>query len=971
MRSRLPAPSFRALLVASGAIPVALGAAPALGQSQGVLGRDDAVFARELYRRGWADLAERLCDTIEKGGKVSPDAAVGVKALHLDLRLDLAKNEADPIKRKDLIKTVLQEKEDLIHQYPASKEAEEASNSLPDVYRTLGEAITVAIQKEANVGVVAQLQKEGEQFYSQAEQKLKTRIEEMADDHATPEKERVYVSLLYNLPRTLYYHSLLYPAGEWKKKDLLEKAILGFQQFGLDWQDTLLNYEGLVLTGLAEKELGRNEDALGDFDAAIALCERFDKDKDVYLLNAEAADTVSGAVLQKVLFRTELKDYAGAVAAARKFFTTVPDPYQTRLGLAILAAQADAQLAAGDAKAANEAAQKLVELDERGRWGAKGREIQAKLLGGAGGGQIDAANTLKIAGSLAGRDPERALQVCHQAIAAARGTDKEASVGVEGYLLIGSIFLQREPPWYFEAALAFDTAAERWPKAEKAPEAVYQSMLTYLHLNTEDKRPWFKKRADDRLKSLSTLYPNHLRAAYAQLADGTQLEAEGKFQEAAELYQRIQPGSAVYLEAQYRAGNAYFRLARKLCLEKKEGEAAQWVKQAETLLKKAQHDLEAAVKGTMDLETQSRYENTGFQARVALAQMYLLDCVNRPTEVLKVLEGVDDRYANDAEKLAAAWGFRISALEKQGKLDEAVALLDSLIKKDPESRAIGGAAGQVARALDKRADDLFKQGKARESDDQLKRAAVYYAMSGRGLAKSGTARASDIDVIANRLFALGLHFNEVPAEGLDSFVGWQASKMREPNLWKAAEELYSAALQLAPSYQNMIKLGRSLGFQGRFADATAVYGRLFDSEPIIDVNAKPPKSPFNGQLLRQKNELYLAYLEWGVAAEEAAPKEQDQTEMFVRAGTIFDNLVRIPEPTAKIFWHAKYHQIRNQMAQGKYPEAGRLMRDIERMNPELGAPAGLQNEFKTLKNDLSKKVFDGSTNGTKQGIEKK
>jgi tetratricopeptide (TPR) repeat protein len=253
--------------------------------------------------------------------------------------------------------------------------------------------------------------------------------------------------------------------------------------------------------------------------------------------------------------------------------------------------------------------------------------------------------------------------------------------------------------------------------------------------------------------------------------------------------------------------------------------------------------------------------------------------------------------------------------------------------------------------MDRRSGELSKANKAKESDVELKRAANYYAMSGRALAKSASSRASVIEEVANRLFAIGLHFNDVP-ESWDSFVGWQASQTKEPNMWKEAEGLYRAALLLAPSYQNMIKLGRSLGFQGMYPEAAAEYGRLFDSEPIIEAGSSPAK--FNSSLRRQKPELYLAYLEWGVAAQLSAAKSQD-AEMYLRADTIFANLVRTPDPTAKIFWQAKLHQIQNLMGQGKYRDAGLVMRDVERNNTDLGAPAGLQAEFKKLKDEIAKK----------------
>jgi tetratricopeptide (TPR) repeat protein len=936
-------------------------ASTASAQSEAVLGRDDAAFARSLYRNGFADLAEGLCKTIEKKGGLSPEAKVGVTALHLDLRFDLAQKETDVTKRKELLKAILDEKEELVRQYPGMKEGVEAAETLPDVYRALGETITVAVQKTSDVAQVAQLQREGEQIYAQAEEKLKQRISELEPDHSSTSAERLYMSYRYNLPRTYYYHSLLYPAGEFRKKQLLEQAVEGFQQFGLDYQDNLLYYDGLIFEGLAAKDLDKKQDAIASFDEAIGVSQAFVNPKTNKVeLSLEAADVISRAALQKVLLQTEMKDYAGATATAKAFLEVVPEPAQTTggLGLAVIAAQAEAELASGDTKSAADTAAKLVSMDEKGRWGEKGREIQAKLIGQSTG-DIDAGAILKIAAQRLSRgDDITAIRIAHQGIDAAKGSPKEANVSCEGYLLIGSAFANRGPGWSFEASQAFDTAYKSWPKAEKAPEAVYQAMITYSRLYSLDKRPWFKKRTDDAAKVLTTEYAAHPRASYALLNAGKQLGDEGKFLEAAAEYQKVQPTAASYLEAQFRAGTSYLQQASKLCNEKKEGEADQYEKQAETLLKKSRTDLEAAIKTTMNLDEQARFQSSAFQASISLAQLYLLECVKRPADAIEALKDADEKAGSD-ENVATAWGLRISAMEKMGKVEDAVGLLDSLAKKNPDSPAIGNAARLVATALDRQAVEYENQKKLKERDAAWKKAATYYSMSGRALAKSKSSKASTIEEVANRLFVLGLQFNDVPKDW-DSFVGWTATKTTDPTLFKEAEALFKIALQLSPSYQNQIKLGRALGFQGQFAEAASTYGRLFDTEPIIDVAANPPK--FNGGLLKEKPDLYVAYLEWGVASEEAAAKTRD-AESYLRAGTIFDNLVRTPDPTgprARVYWHAKLNQIKNLSNQGKYADAQLLLRDVERTNSELGAPAGLQAEFAKAKETLKNKAPQGA-----------
>lgn len=945
MQVRWIAPSF--LVALSGS---------ALAQSHSILGKNDAAFARELYRRGYADLAEKLCDVMEKSGKLSGDEAVVIKALHLDLRLDIAKNEPDLYQRKDLIKLILQEKEMMVRDYRGSKEAVETSNTLPEVYRQLGDAIGLAIQKEKNAQLIGELQDEGQKIYSQAEDAIKSRIEALKNNHIDPVSENAYVSALYNLPRTYYFHSLLIPKGGLGKSLLLEKAITGFQEFGLDYSNLILNYEGMIMMGLCDKDLENFDNALGAFEDTIKqLRESYDPDsKGVFPLTPEESDTLSRAVLQKMLLLYDLKRHEDALAISKKFFETTPDPLETASGLAVLAQQAETQIAQGDLKGANDSANKLVDFDGNGIWGAKGREIQAQLLQGPGSSKIGAVDTLKIAASLANKGQgERALQICQQAIAAAHGTSNEAAIGVDAYLLIGSIYLQRPGSWSPEAAVAFDAAADRYPNAEKAPEAVYQSLQQYIILNREEKKSLYKTRIGERMKTLTTRYPNHPRAAYAQIAEGQQLEGENEFLKAAACYQKVTPGAASFLEAQFRTGNAYFLQARKLFGDKKPDEAKQYVTQAETLLKKSIEDLDTATKGTMDLEAQGRFDRLGFGARLALAQMYLNENVNRAPDVVTLLTGADEKYAADPDKVSTIWGLTISALEKQGKVDEAVTRLEALLRKDPESRAIGGAAGQVARALDKRADDLSKQKKVKEASDIWKKAATYYSLSGRGMLKSSNVRADDLVPIAERLFVLGLDFNGVP-ESQSSFVGWSPGKNPDTNLWKQAGELYAAALKVSPSYRTMISLGRAQGFLGKWAESAAVYGQLFDQEVLFDKDTKK----INNVLNRSKPELLQAYLEWGVAENGAAQAESDQ-DRYDRATTVFDNLTKtLQDPSSSLWWQAKYYQIKNLVDAGKWEPAAVQMRDLERTTQSLGGgDAALKDLFTALKAEIAKKTF--------------
>jgi tetratricopeptide (TPR) repeat protein len=895
-------------------------------------------------------LAEKLCKVIEKSGNVKAEEVVGIKALHLDLRLDLAVQEPDLIKRKDLLKAILAEKEELIAQYSGRKEAEEAGNTLPDVYQKLGETITAAVQKEKNPELVAQLQGEGAKIYAQAEEKLKERRDLLAEDHEDPAKEDRYITTLYNLPRTQYFHSMLYPKDEFKKKLLLEEAIKGFQVLGLDFGDRLIAFEGLIYEGLCNKDLGQTKDAIACFDDAIKLRSLiYDQDsKGVYPMAGVEADIVSDAVLQKMLALFDLKEHQAAIDEAKTFIDTTPDPFDTRRGLAVLAQKAESHLALGDVKGASDCAEKLIEIDPRGPWGAKGRELQGKFL--ASGGAVDPEKTIKIAATYLERQEfERALQIAQQTIQAAKGHAKQADLTVDAFVMIGSINIQRGMNEM--AAVAFDAAAERFPNATKAPECVYQALQCYVRLNKEDKRPYYKKRIEERQKTLISRYPTHDRAAGAQLVEASSLEEEKNWLGAAELYTKVQPNSPVYLEAQYKAGSAYFQQASSLIAAKKNAEAKPFADQAETLLKKSIADLDKKWGETMDLEIKSRVEGQGLGARYALAQLYLL--TDRPVETLKLLERADEMYASNDKALSDIWGFRIKAYKEDGKIEEAIALLDGLAKKTPDSKAIGPAAGIIARELDTRAAALEKEKKHDETIAMKKRAAGYYAMSARAMLKSDSPRVRDIEEVGNRLVALGLDLNEVP-ETQTTSVGWM-KPIKDAQLWQLSVDLFVKALDVSPNTKMQVSLGRTYGFLGKWDKAAETFAALFDQEPILDP-ADPKK--FNRPLLREKKELLPAYFESGAAEHEVAVKDQD-SDRFRRAGLIFDNLIRerMFADNSQEWWWAKYLQAKNQFDAGNYQAADILMRAIDRETQGYGKAFGLEPLFTKLKQELADKLL--------------
>ena len=155
------------------------------------------------------------------------------------------------------------------------------------------------------------------------------------------------------------------------------------------------------------------------------------------------------------------------------------------------------------------------------------------------------------------------------------------------------------------------------------------------------------------LETISKRYPQHQYASMAGLIEGQQAEAEQDFARAAMVYERIAPGAAGHEEGLYRAGNAWSREARKLFAEGKEKEAKDAAQRADALLVKARGALEQAAEDTLETSVQDRMRGLAFNSRLAQADLYLLDGVDRGAEVAalfkKTARSIDyaARYGGD------------------------------------------------------------------------------------------------------------------------------------------------------------------------------------------------------------------------------------------------------------------------------------------------------------------------------------
>ncbi len=930
-------------------------AAPAHGQSAAILAKDNAAFARELYRRGYADLAEGLCATIEKAPDVASDELAQVKVLALDFKLESAKRETDPVKKKDLVLAVVAGKQDFLNANPTGAEAAVVRESLPETLRVLGESLLVVMKTETDPNKYIELREQGNVQFQEAEKQLETLTSELATKRDDPAIDLRYMQAAYDLCKVQFFHAQLTSTDKEPDAKRYNKALEAFQRFGLDYSDQLVCIEGMIFQGLIHKALGMKDDALLDFDDAIRLRENFEQDSNgKYNVAPEAADVISKAYMQKARMLAEQGNHKDAIATSQDYFATVNDALQASQALALLSAELDSRMASGDSAGASEVAQKIADADPTGPWGARAHEMLGKTVTSAGAANgLGADKLLQVAESLMEKGEfDKALSVCSQALEAARGGANEADWGCEAMISMGVILRKKGESSVFDACAAFDSAAERFPTAKRAPDAIAASMDGYQSMYAKDKLSFYKKRFDDRLGLLISKYPTHPAAAASQLYEAKGFEKEEAFDQAAAAYLKVLPDAPAYAEAQYKAGYCLFRHAVKTSKANKAADVKSIVASAEAQLKKSVGIVQTATTKTLDRDMLGRLEKYSFEIPVSLANLYLFAGGGQEAKVIEALAGLEDKYGADEQKVSTVWGLRIQALRALGKLDEAEKLLQALIAKSPDSKAIGTAAGVLARALDQRAIEVNEK-TPDEASGLWKRSMRYYVIGVKARQKAG-GRGDDTEQIAQRLYAMGLSANHLPDTQI-SFVGWRPEKPEavDREYWKNAAELYEIAQATSASYRTLIGLARCYGFLGQWDQASGAYGRLFDQERLVD----PKTKKFDRAVITAKPELIFAYLESGVTEYEVGKSMKDSDKLN-RATQIFNDILATYDNTSEMWWHAKYHQLRALFERGDYDTADVALRGVERTTQDFDeGKYGYKKLFTELKAELAKKVF--------------
>jgi len=924
--------------------PIALLCAAVLpGQSADVLGKHNAAFLNGLWQAGYIDYADKIGQLVAASNLPEAEKKA-VEASHMKLLIAIAVNSGDAKQRIQLVTKVIDEKTALLAAAaPGSEASIEALGELIEQYRLLADAVSEALAQEKDPAAQVEIRKAAAERFTAAQADLKERKKAYAplrvDDK--PGSEVPLLVAFYGLGKICYYQALIYPPETLAAKHLIEESVSTLEDFDLEFGDTLAGFEAKLMMALCQQRLGDPGTALELCDDAIALRERFDHEKktNIYQVDPNAADVIAAAVLQKTLFLKDQNAPAKILEVTKDYFATIPQALEAQQGKAVLAAQGEAHLMLGDNNAATAVAQKLIEIDPKGRWGYRGQQLLSSII--AGGGPVGTEKTLNTAESLAGQgEYERALQLCRQTVLQAK-TPEDMKFAAKAMFITGAINASRL--WFHEAAVAYDAVVRRYPKSEEAPDALWRAIQCYLELDETDKLPMFKRFIEDRSKQLVRDYPTDSHVGDLLLLGGKQLDRAGKNLEAAAVYEKISSDSVVYLDARYYAASAYSRHARKLENGSQPKEAEPFTAKAMDGFLSVLKDAESAKITVADGKVKARIEQVEIGARIALANLYLSGTA-KPAEAEKILKPIT--MSDDDKQAPKLWALRIRIKLEEGKIEAAAAEMQAALDKAPESRDLVAACRSLASTLDNRAVETSKKDRL-GALGTWKQATQYYLRSATGASNAEVAQ------IAERLRVIGLIANDVG----DKVEGWFELldfKARDTTAWQGALDLYKRlADNDATTPKTRVGRASILGYLRKWDECEAELAKLFEEHNILGANQR-----LDPAALQKNPELLNAYLEWGFALRMPTTSGEEKARR-ARASEKLDRVFRSvsQEKNPKQWWFSRYGQIQTLFDRGLYDEADVSMSSLERTNQEFdGDQFQLKLRFQKLKSDISLKV---------------
>jgi tetratricopeptide (TPR) repeat protein len=897
---------------------------------------DDVDFARALVQHGYVDLANEYCKRIENDPKTSAEDKAGIQLILAEIFAKTATQKEDASEASGDLDKAIKVLEDFIKNNGSHPRSPEAKFTIGILLRQKGDMIVAQLKKTQDSSKKSELVSAGDSAFKTAEsyfESLQKEYKSMKDAwwqktngrQPTPEeaKEEEDISYnlmdsIYNVPRTLYSHCLLYESGSKEKKELAEKAVLGFMDFELDYQDRMKAFESSVFWALTYKELGDFDKVYQRFDFTISL-----KDLIPPPLPDDAREVILTGFYYKATTYNEQRKFQDAINTIEAMEKLLKDATKDRIGVSAMLVKGDALVGKGSKDDAIKMGSELMKKLTAPGLQAVVRKKIADWSSASGGSANVGLHLIRYESYMDEDNYIGAISALQGAITACESADSPEAVP-DLLWKMGSVFERLDRP--YDAVICYETIANDYganPKAKPA-EAAFRAAQVWNGIAAAigEEKSWEKDQITKNLTLLTTKWPNDSNSKNAQYLVADALYQKGKYEEAAKEFTKVPEDAKLYEQAIVMAGRCYYDLAKRMWnAGTKDKKATDMFDQAETAFTKY---LAVVKKGpSKNEEIQKARPSVEAFCKQALANVLMHEAKKKYIEALKMLDEIDNPVAGADGKIAdvpddvrkKVWRQKVTAYLSQNDTMKAVEYTEKLIEKYKAAPVTVEACQLVGAKCDEDAEKIAGENPTPESitPEALKLwelAAKYYAnWIHSGIEAKQKIKIEDALQVADRIYNLGLMINQI--DDKKSFTSYDLEKFKKPGIFADAARIYDPIAnevlgrpQGVDTSKLLLKLAWCHDFTQNWAGARDAYETLIESERLRNKGAQT----LNDAVLKLENKKYLfaAYEELGHVYLKLAAKGENKANSLQEAYTIFANVVSKSEKDCEAWWRAKY-----------------------------------------------------------------
>jgi hypothetical protein len=923
--------------------------------------QDEVELARVLAQRGWFDLAEEICQRLEKGP--SRTMASFIRA---EIKLGEVDRESEFDKSLDGLAEAALLLKKFLAESPNHTLALDAQTTIGWVQARKGRLAVDAMELESDASRHSDLQKMAVQAYSDAAKYYQDTIEKLKKDRSDRAQDSMMDCRL-ELPRIMIDHAKLAGVDDVSRKKLLTQAKALLIDFEFDYGDRPIAFEAMLEGGKCLTELGDYKQAESKLRSTFALRKRLAEAK--IKPNEYHNKIIFGAYI--ALAQTLQR--AGRLSEARSFVDAVLKEDKTLekewAGPAMRLEKAEILFKMRDVPGALSLVTEVINKDPDGRWGFLAKD-KLKKWGESGGsirftpGQMMTAADSSMDRELF-RDALRDLRRCVEACS----TDAERQkFQGPAYFKMGQCFqaLHRN----YEAAFAYEKVFTLFPKDPNAPKACYEAVRCY---NTEFALSGDKRDDDQKEKYLALLasqWPRDPAARNLKYVQAEKVEKTGDLRGAAELYRQVGEDAEAYESALVAQGYCYYAdAARKYEKNPKDmavqREAKEGLRFAEEALSKFLARAADPAKAPAQPEQQKARIALTQVANQQLAYIYMHEAVGKTKEALAFLEKVARDIPLEDERIAKIWATQIQAYLVLGQLDEAVKVLELMFDKYPDVPAIARACKSVAIKIDTVTGEMIKaKAPAAKINENLRRVSRYYA-KWLNLAPALNMRItmSDVLSVAETLYMIAKQINGLD-ENQISFLDLKGKPITERQYFLDAAFVHALLTEgkvgKLPDRDRIVlmtRLARCYSFIAQDSDdwnkAKDHYENIIKTYKVVSSNGV-----LDAGVLQSHRELLGIYVEHGYVYAELGKSDSKLKFQFDNASTVFSNVLRVVQSNSEPWWQSKYMVLQVLFERGaendlKLARVG--LENLERVNPSFDDNKyGMKDKFLELKNQINR-----------------